>query len=89
MKQPFKSGARVRIAPTYHWAQSALATVREPPDYILELADGWKGDVREVPSLKGLLLFQWVEFDVPQQDADGDGPYAGGEIELDHLEAAV
>ena len=89
MKQPFLPGARVRVAPTYHWAQSALATVREPPDFIVKFADGWRGSVREVPSLQGLLLFQWVEFDLPQHDSDGDGPYASGEIDVEYLEAAV
>lgn len=28
----------------------------------------------------GPKLFYWVDFDAPQIDADGDGPYAGGEI---------
>ena len=89
MKKPFAPGARVRVAPTYHWAKSALATVREPPDSIVKFADGWRGTVRQVPALKGLLLFQWVEFDVPQQDSDGDGPYLSGEIDLEYLDAAV
>jgi hypothetical protein len=66
-----------------------LGTVREPPGYILKLADGWRGNVREVQGVKGQLFFQWVEFDEPQRGADGDGPYGGGEIQVDYLEAAV
>jgi hypothetical protein len=33
-----------------------------------------------------VLTFYWVNFDEPQRDADGDGPYAGGEIDEDYLE---
>jgi hypothetical protein len=89
VKQPFAPGDRAQVTPSYHWAHLALGTVREPPDHIVKFADGWRGNVREVPSLKGLLLFQWVEFDLSQQDTDGDGPYIHGEIDLDYLEAAV
>jgi hypothetical protein len=37
--------------------------------------------------LKGLVPFYWIEFDVPQHDADGDGPYQAGEIEVTYLSA--
>jgi hypothetical protein len=30
--------------------------------------------------------FCWVWFDEPQKDADGDGPYKGGEIEVSAIE---
>ena len=89
MKQPFAPGSRVRVALDYHWAKSALGTVREPPEHIRQFAEGWQGDVRKVHAVKGILLFQWVEFDTPQKDSDGDGPYLAGEIELGYLDAAV
>jgi hypothetical protein len=73
MKQSIVPGSRVRVSATYHWARSAIGTV------------GRKS--REVGSLNGPLLFRWVEFDTPQVDADGDGPYSGAEIDVRFLEA--
>jgi len=89
MKKPLEPGTRVRIAANHHWAQSALGTVREPPGQILARGGGWQGNVREVQGVKGKLCFQWVEFDEPHRDSDGDGPYGAGEIQVEFLEAAV
>ena len=72
MKQPIVPGSRVRISATHHWARSATGTV------------GSK--FREVGSLNGPLLFQSIEFDTPQVDADGDGSYGGAEIDVRFLE---
>ena len=88
MRQPFEAGTRVRVSSSYHWARAALGTVREPPAQNVDRANGWSGVVREVPSRHGTLLSQWIEFDTPQRDGDGDGPYQAGEIELGHLEPA-
>jgi len=49
------------------------------------MSDGWHGPYREVASLKGVLIFHWVEFDHPHRDADGDGPYLEAEIDSDYL----
>jgi hypothetical protein len=49
------------------------------------MLDGWRGLHREVPSLRGTLIFYWVRFDQPHRDADGDGPYSEAEIESDYL----
>ena len=87
--EPFVAGTRVRISAAHHWAKSALGTVGEPPAHVRQLAGGWRGNVREVQAIKGRLLFQWVQFDEPQRDADGDGPYDGAEIQLAYLERAV
>jgi hypothetical protein len=40
---------------------------------------------RVVESLKGPLLFYLVDFDQPQYDSDGDGPYASAEIDASAL----
>ncbi|HEY8223627.1 MAG TPA: hypothetical protein VIG25_00025 [Pyrinomonadaceae bacterium] len=34
---------------------------------------------------EGPLRFYWVEFDEPQRDAEGDGPYFGAEIDSTFL----
>ncbi len=49
------------------------------------MSDGWRGNIREVESLRGILSFYWVKFDEPQLDADGDGPYHEAEIDSDYL----
>jgi hypothetical protein len=54
---------------------------------VLELAPDWEGHVRHVRMRKGLIPFFWVEFDLPQVDADGDGPYQAGEVEGTYLSA--
>lgn len=89
MVKAYSVGDRVEISEGYHWAKGALATVAEPPDPVLNMVDGWHGVWREVTAVKGVLTFFWVEFDEPQIDADGDGPYAGAEIDSDYLVSAA
>jgi hypothetical protein len=35
-----------------------------------------------------MLTTYWIEFDTPQLDADGDGPYAGSQVLDRYIEAA-
>ena len=68
----------------YHWAQGALGTIGMPPKFAQELVEDyahWDGWHRFVQGVYGPVEFYWVDFDQPQMDADGDGPYKGGEIE--------
>jgi len=62
----FALGDRVRVADHHHWARGERGVITRLP--------------RKVATLAGPALFYWVEFDVAQIDADGDGPYSGGEI---------
>jgi len=39
-----------------------------------------EGLTRQERSALGENTVYWVWFDVPQRDADGDGPYRGGSI---------
>ncbi|NTW29620.1 MAG: hypothetical protein HGA39_09720 [Coriobacteriia bacterium] len=68
-------GTRVRIRSDYHWACGALGVVIDQP--------GWP---RTVVGRQGALRFFFVQFDVPQIDADGDGPYRAAEIDGNFLE---
>lgn len=81
----FVLGDRVLVSPEYHWAQSATGVISAPPPEIAELAGNWRHHVRYVPMRKGIAAFYWVVFDQPQRDADGDGPYNAGEIQVDAL----
>ena len=84
LREHFLVGDRVRISDSYHWAKNTLGTVKKPEAN--EWLEGYeKGCSREVESLRGMLTFYWVEFDEPQTDADGDGPYSEAEIESEFL----
>jgi hypothetical protein len=85
MDKSFSVGNIVKVSENYHWAKNAIGEIKQPPNYIVEMSDGWKGYVREVKSLKGMLLFYWVEFRESQIDADGDGPYHEAEIDSAYL----
>ena len=85
ISKDFSLGDRIRISDEYHWAQGVLGTVIEPPGFVVNFADGWDGLHRNVPSLKGMLTFYWIKFDIPQMDSDGDGPYHQAEIDSEYL----
>jgi len=85
MAKEFLIGDRVRISENHHWAKRALAIVAEPPAAVAEMVNGWEGAWRTVEAVKGPLRFYWVEFEQPQRDADGDGPYGGAEIDSEYL----
>lgn len=84
----FRSGQRVQVSASHHWANGAFGTIAEPPAPVRALGDGWSGNVRMVKTRQGTVSYYWVAFDEPQVDADGDGPYAGGEIDARYLHAA-
>jgi len=76
-KLNLRIGDRVRVAETSLWAQGAAGTVGER----LEL-----GYDPEVPArIVDSMAAYWVDFDEPQMDGDGDGPYDGGEIDESDL----
>jgi len=54
-----------------------------------EFADGVQGTVWGQPgkqrTLKGLETTYYVEFDEPQDDGSGDGPYLGAVIDMGSL----
>ena len=84
----YSVGDRARISLQYHWAKGAKGTIQAPPESVQDLGadqDPWEGNCRFVKGRKGFIKFYWVEFDEPQIDADGDGPYSAGEIEADVL----
>jgi hypothetical protein len=80
-----RPGDRVTVSPDYHWAKGATGVVATiPPEAAGPL--GWTEDHRrEVPTRRGVNVIHWVEFDEPQMDGDGDGPYHAAEIRADAL----
>lgn len=77
----FVAGDRVQVADDFFWAKGAKGTIAAPPDPVVSLSGSWdNGLTRQEASALGLNTVYWVWFDEPQFDADGDGPYRGGQI---------
>jgi hypothetical protein len=85
----FLPGDRVRISSEYYWARGAAGTIAQPPDILKKLVkeEPWQGHHRYsyVRTLHRLIELYWVWFDDPQFDADGDGPFRGGEFDVEVL----
>ncbi len=77
----FVAGDRVRVADDFFWAMGATGIVATPPDAVTAISGRWdEGLTRQEISALGTNRVYWVWFDEPQRDADGDGPYKGGQI---------
>ena len=77
----FLAGNRVRVSQDFFWAKGAMGTISEPPDAVVAISGAWDGNLtRQERSALGTYTVYWVWFDEPQLDADGDGPYRGGQI---------
>lgn len=77
----FSINDRIRIAEDFFWAKGATGTIAEPPTEVVTLSGQWDNNLtRQERSVLGVNIVYWVWFDMPQFDADGDGPYRGGSI---------
>jgi len=77
----FKANDRIRVSREFFWAKGASGTIAEPPSEITALSGPWdNGLTRFEQSALGHHKVYWVWFDEPQFDAEGDGPYRGGQI---------
>jgi hypothetical protein len=75
------NGCRVLVSPDFSWAKGARGTISLPPREVIALSGPWPGGLtREEVSFRGTHTVYWVTFDEPQLDADGDGPFKGGQI---------
>lgn len=82
----FAANDRIRVSSNFFWARGASGTVSEPPLEVVSLSGPWnQGLTRLERSALGEATVYWVWFDEPQYDADGDGPYRGGQIHADAM----
>lgn len=81
MTVKFFEGTRVVVSDNFFWAKGATATVGRPPEAIVALSGAWDDGLTRIErSALGENEVHFVYFDEPQLDADGDGPYRGGQI---------
>ncbi|HUB19201.1 MAG TPA: hypothetical protein VL990_11250 [Acidobacteriaceae bacterium] len=77
----FFAGNRVQVSEDFFWAQGAVGTIAEPPGAVVAISGPWDGNLtRQETSALGVNTVYWVWFDQAQLDADGEGPYSGGQI---------
>ena len=86
MRNVFRAGDRVRVRRDPHFPPGPFpaepfGTVRNYP--------GTSQPFREIDSPTGAHRFDWIEFESPQVDADGDGPYESAEVNVKYLESAA
>jgi hypothetical protein len=75
------AGDRVRVSDDFFWAKGATGIISAPPSAVTAISGPWDGGLtQEETSTLGTNTVYWVLFDEPQFDADGDGPYRGGQI---------
>jgi hypothetical protein len=73
-----RSSARVGLLLLGKRGESRISA---PPHAVTSLSGGWGGSLtRQEVSALGTHTVYWVWFDEPQFDADGDGPYSGGQV---------
>lgn len=72
----------MHVSDDFFWAKGAKGTISAPPDAVTSLSGAWddEGLTRQEGSALGTHTVYWVWFDEPQFDADGDGPYSGGQV---------
>lgn len=82
----FDVNDRVRVSSNFFWTKGALGTIAVPPPQVLAISEPWPdGLTWQEKSALGVATVYWVWFDEPQFDADGDGPYRGGQIREDAM----
>jgi hypothetical protein len=85
MSAKFVEGDRIVVSQEFFWAKAATGTIRKPPSEVIQIGGAWNGLTRTEKSALGEHTVYWVEFDEPQRDADGDGPYRAGCIHENSL----
>jgi hypothetical protein len=81
LRARFSAGDRIRVSDSFFWAKGATSIISAPPDAVTSISGEWDGGLtRKEASAVGTNTVYWVWFDEPQHDADGDGPYRGGQI---------
>ena len=79
-------GDRVRITDGNHWAKGATGIITDPPELARCVGPGWNEHTRTMHEDGVEITMYWVQFDNPQNDPEGEGPYDGSEVDARFLE---
>jgi hypothetical protein len=81
VKPKFSIGDHIQVAEEFFWAIGTTGIISALPSEVTEISGARCGGLTQVEeSALGTNIVYWVWFDEPQYDADGDGPYRGGQI---------
>ncbi|MAX36755.1 MAG: hypothetical protein CME33_09350 [Gimesia sp.] len=84
----FKDGDKVRVKPHICWPEGAVGTVSIQPDFVKEVIGkeaSMDSTQRTVKGKVKIITSMWVDFDEPANDCSDDGPYIGGEVQIEYL----
>ena len=82
-------GAAVVVSPDHDWAKGARGVISRVPSEVAAGSPDWRHYWRSVKTRNGSEVVYWVEFDEPQTDPDGDGPYRAAELPARALSTAT
>ena len=89
----FEDGIKVRVIPHGEYPDGGTGRVRLPPsllpnvlEKVLRVDDPFCSAHRTNKFNGRIVTWIWVEFDEPILDAEGDGPWTAGEVEMEYLE---
>jgi hypothetical protein len=77
----FVMGDKVAVRPNCGWPDLPTGRIVPVPEAVKSISKGWNVYSRRHYARGQYRRSYWVEFDIPQFDADGDGPSPGAEID--------
>lgn len=84
----FRDGDRVKVEPHFSWPEGATGTVSMQPKFVRKTIGSEASIESTQRTIKGkdrIITSVWVNFDEPANDCSDDGPYIGGEVQIEHL----
>jgi hypothetical protein len=84
----FEDGDRVIVKPHCWWPEGAIGTVSIQPEFVKDANGEETSGASTQRTIKGrdrIITSIWVNFDSPANDCSDDGPYIGGEVQMEYL----
>ena len=84
----FEDGDRVKVEPHFSWPEGAIGTVSIQPEFVKQAigeSASMESTQRTIKGNNRIITSIWVNFDEPAKDCSDDGPYIGGEVQMEYL----